>query len=73
MQRVSSARRRLSDDRRDLDDGLSRCLFRLFRAFVALALDSGECSLQVRVEARGISERGVENRFHEASQSGGAI
>ena len=40
-----------------------------FRIFPMLAANSGERLLEVRIEARNISKRGVENGFHGASQN----
>src|SRR5271166_6129887 len=59
---------RLSDDRRNIaprTTGRLRCLFGFHPT---IAPESRECLLKVRIEARDISKRRIENRFHVTSR-----
>jgi hypothetical protein len=58
----------LSHDRRDLGKRTCSPLRRPFPFLVLITSDSCESFSQIRVVARSISKRRVENRFHVASQ-----
>lgn len=64
---VSPTCRRLSDDRRNIAQRARSRLRYLFGFQLIIALEPCECFPQVRVEARGISKRRIENRFHITS------
>src|SRR4029453_3177801 len=68
-QASSPARRRLLDDRRYFGERATRRQRCILRVLLPVAADPCECSLQVRVEACGISKGRVEDRLHEASYS----
>jgi hypothetical protein len=65
----SPGRRCLSGDKRELAKRIHGHKRWPFRVLLLLAADSGERFLQIRVEARGISKRRVEYRFHIGSHS----